>query len=223
MKTKLIVMLTHNDKTASNSLALFEDTKDLPVDLWGFKEVGLPVPQMKALLHAMKTAGKTTFLEVLSQTEEDCMKHAKFAVELGFDYITGTIFHESVWAYLKQNNIKYFPFVGKHFDDGSMDGDIDEMIAEGKRFAEKGVQGISLCPFRYKGEQTTLGDEFLQATAIPVIVAGSINNRERMAYVDSIGTWAFTVGSALFNGTFVKDGSFRENLIALIDLMDSIN
>ena len=80
MKSKLIVMLTHNDQTVHNALEVFEACKDLPVECWGFKDVGLPVEEMKALVGAMKMAGKTTFLEVVTYTEAECMRGAKLAV-----------------------------------------------------------------------------------------------------------------------------------------------
>ena len=68
MKSKIIIMLTHNDRTVENALDIFESCKDLPVECWGFKDVGLPIPKMKALVSAMKAAGKVTFLEVVTYT-----------------------------------------------------------------------------------------------------------------------------------------------------------
>ena len=84
MKTKLIVMLTHHDKTVTNALETFESVKDLEVDCWGFKDVGIPRPQMEILLKALKDAGKETFLEVVTYSEEECMAGAKLAVDMGF-------------------------------------------------------------------------------------------------------------------------------------------
>ena len=56
-------MLTHHDVTVKNAAEIFEACKDLPVKYWGFKNVGLPKDEMKALAGAMKAAGKTTFLK----------------------------------------------------------------------------------------------------------------------------------------------------------------
>ena len=78
-------MLTHNDKTVKNAQEVFEACKDLPIEYWGFKDVGLEKPKMVELINAMKAAGKTTFLEVVTYSEEECMAGAKLAVELGFD------------------------------------------------------------------------------------------------------------------------------------------
>lgn len=70
MKPELIVMLTHHDRTVINAMDLFEECKRIPVNHWGFKDVGLPQDQMKALVQRMKAAGKTTCLEVVSLSEE---------------------------------------------------------------------------------------------------------------------------------------------------------
>ena len=39
MNAQIIVMLTHNDRTVKNALEIFEESKSLPVQLWGFKDV----------------------------------------------------------------------------------------------------------------------------------------------------------------------------------------
>ena len=69
LKPELIVMLTHQDRTVFNALELFERTKEYPIIHWGFKDVGLPAEEMKSVVKAMKAAGKTTFLEVVSLSE----------------------------------------------------------------------------------------------------------------------------------------------------------
>ena len=70
MRPDIIIMLTHHDVTVPDAAEVFEQCKDLDqVKLWGFKNVGLPKDQMKALVQAMKAAGKTTFLEVVTYDE----------------------------------------------------------------------------------------------------------------------------------------------------------
>lgn len=68
---------------------------------------------MKELVTAMKQAGKTMFLEVVSLTEEECLRGARIAVECGFDYLMGTVFFQSVFDYLKSHAKLYLPFCGK--------------------------------------------------------------------------------------------------------------
>lgn len=223
MNAKLIVMLTHHDKTVVNAKEVFETVKDLPVQCWGFKDVGLPREQMAELLDAMKAAGKTTYLEVVSYSEEECMRGAKLAVELGYDCLMGTIFYPSVWEYLKKSNIKYMPFVGKvHGSPSVLEGSVAEIIDEGRKLAAEGVYGFDILAFRHVEDPEKLAKEFVGAMEVPVVIAGSINSRERMKFVEDIGAYGFTMGSALFEKDFVSDGSFRDNLAAVCAMMDSI-
>lgn len=223
MNAKLIVMLTHHDKTVVNAKEVFETVKDLPVQCWGFKDVGLPREQMAELLDAMKAAGKTTYLEVVSYSEEECMRGAKLAVELGYDCLMGTIFYPSVWEYLKKSNIKYMPFVGKvHGSPSVLEGSVAEIIDEGRKLAAEGVYGFDILAFRHVEDPEKLAKEFVGAMEVPVVIAGSINSCERMKFVEDIGAYGFTMGSALFEKDFVSDGSFRDNLAAVCAMMDSI-
>lgn len=223
MKTKLIVMLTHHDKTVPDALSVFTAAKDLPVDCWGFKDVGLPRPQMAELLSALKAAGKTTFLEVVSYSEEECMRGARLAAEMGFDYLMGTLFYPSVWAYLKDKPVKYMPFVGHVSGSPSvLEGSVEEIVAEGRQLAAQGVYGFDILAYRHKDDPEGLARTFVGEMPVPVVVAGSINDRDRMQFVEDIGAWGYTMGSALFEGKFVPNGTFRDNLAAVCSMMETI-
>ena len=77
---ELIVMLTYNDLTVKNAFDIFEQCKDSKAKYWGFKEEGLPLEQMKKLYAYMKECGKTTGLEVVAYTEEECLAGAEMAI-----------------------------------------------------------------------------------------------------------------------------------------------
>ena len=85
----------------TNSRELFDNLIDAPVTHWGFKDVGLPPEKMKALVNSMKNAGKTTYLEVVSLGEEEGLRGAKLAVDMGFDILMGTVFFDSILDYLR--------------------------------------------------------------------------------------------------------------------------
>jgi hypothetical protein len=125
MKPEFILMITYNDKTVQDALKVFEECKDAPVIHWGFKDVGLPHEEMKTLVHRMKDAGKTTYLEVVSLSEEEGLRGAEIAVDAGFDILMGTVFFDSILEYLKDKPIKYYPFPGHIYSHPSlMDGTI---------------------------------------------------------------------------------------------------
>jgi hypothetical protein len=218
MKPEFILMLTYNDTTVKDALDIFRECKETPVTHWGFKDVGLPPEEMKALVREMKEAGKTTYLEVVSLSEEEGLRGAKLAVEAGFDILMGTVFFVSIMDYLKDKSIKYYPFPGHIFGHPSiMDGTIEEVVAHARFLESKGVLGMDLLSYRYIGDARQLLREVVKATTVPIVSAGSIDSYTRMAEVWQAGAWGFTIGSALFDKKFVPDGSFLDNTMAVCD------
>ncbi len=220
MRPEIIVMLTHHDVTVPNALEVFETCKDLPVQYWGFKNVGLPKEQMKAVTAAMKAAGKTTFLEVVTYDEESCMDGAKTAVECGFDCLMGTLYYESVHSYLKEQGLTYMPFVGKVSGSPSiLEGTNEEIIQNAKDLMAKGIKGFDILAYRHVVDGEKLAREFCAAIDAQICIAGSINSFARIDTMFDIGPWTFTMGSALFEKKFVPEGDFRANLKAVADYM----
>lgn len=223
MKSEIIIMLTHHDITVENALEVFEECKDLKVKNWGFKDVGLPEEKMKELLAAMKREGKQTFLEVVTYSEEECMRGAKLAVEYGFDCLCGTLFYQSVWNYLKDKNIMYFPFVGEVSGSPSvLEGSLKSMLEQAEHFAQLGIHGTDLLAYRYTGDPVGLAKGYVEKSPIPVCMAGSIDSVERLEIVNTINPAYFTMGSALFDKKFVSDSTFKGNLEFVISVMDRI-
>jgi hypothetical protein len=221
MKPEFILMLTYNDSTVKDALEIFRECKDTPVTHWGFKDVGLPTSEMKALVREMKDAGKTTYLEVVSLSEEEGLHGAEIAVDAGFDVLMGTVLFDSILDYLKDKSIKYYPFPGHIFGHPSiMDGTIEEVVAHARFLESKGVPGMDLLSYRFIGDARLLLSEVVKATNVPIVSAGSIDSYQRMAEVWMTGAWGFTIGSALFDKKFVPNGTFKENIIAVCDWLE---
>jgi len=221
MRSKLIVMLTHNDQTVKNAIEVFDECKHLPVKCWGFKDIGLKQEEMKALIKSMKDAGKTTFLEVVTYSEEECMRGAKLAVEVGFDYLMGTIHYKSVHDFLKDYDIKYMPFCGKVSGNPSiLEGTNEEIIDNAKSILKNGVFGFDLLAYRHTVNGEKLAREFCSAIDAPTVIAGSINSFERIKTMSEINPWGFTMGSALFEKKFDLKASFVKNLELVTEYID---
>ena len=221
LKPELIVMLTHQDETVPNALELFDRTKDYPITHWGFKDVGLHPKEMQSVAMAMKAAGKTTFLEVVSLSEEDGLRGARLAVDSGFDILMGTVFYSSIGEYLKDKPIRYYPFPGHvHGHPSILDGTIDDIVAHARELEGYGVHGLDLLTYRYTGNAPLLLSQVVQSTHIPVVSAGSIASFERINEVWDAGACCFTIGSAFFEKIFVPDGSFEQNLLAVCDWLE---
>ena len=212
-KPELIVMLTHHDETVPEALDLFQRTKDCPITHWGFKDVGIAPAEMKTVVTAMKDAGKTTFLEVVSLSEEDGLRGARLAAELGFDVLMGTVYYPSIRELLRETSVRYYPFPGHvHSHPSVLDGNIEEIVAHACELESYGVHGLDLLTYRYTGDAAGLLSEVVRSTRVPVISAGSIGSFERITEVWDSGAWGFTIGSAFFERQFVPDGSFEENV-----------
>lgn len=217
----LVVMLTHHDKTVVSAKEVFESCKDLPVEHWGFKNVGIPVPEMKELVGAIKAAGKIAHMEVVTYTEQECLDAAKLAVECEFDYLLGTVYYPSVAELLKGRPIKYFPFCGKVWGSPSVLGDtIEGITADAKRFEELGIDGTDLLAYRFTGDADELIRSFKREISFPVLVAGSVSTLRRIEFLKGIDPWGFTIGSAFFESRFVDNASFRDNLEAVIEFLE---
>lgn len=216
----LIVMLTHNDKTVKNSFEIFEECRNSKAKLWGFKEKPLPVDEMKKMYKYMKKCGKMTFLEVVEYTEKEGLEGAKLAVECGCDILMGTVFFDSINEFCKSNNLKYMPFVGKVTQRPSiLEGDINEIIAEAKKYQKKGVYGFDLLGYRYVGDAVELNKKFVEEIEVPVCLAGSINSYVRLDEVKNVKPWAFTIGSAFFENKF--DGTFKEQINKVYEYIEN--
>ena len=222
MNIKMIVMLTNHDKTTEDAIELFENCKNIPVEHWGFKNVGLPVDQMKRLVRNMKNANKKTFLEVVSYTEKECIEATELAIECEFDYLMGTMFYQSVYDLLKDKPIKYMPFCGKISGSPSvLEGSINDIIAHAKSIKEKNVYGLDLLAYRYTGDPLKLAKKFIEEIKLPVIIAGSINSFEKLEKVKKLNPWGFTIGGAFFNKKFVKGGSFKEQIERIVKYLEN--
>ncbi len=218
-------MFTHNDVTVPDAAAFYDMVKDLPVDYFGFKEIGLSASEMKELNDKIHAGGFESFLEVVEYTEDKISTPAKQAVDLGFDYLMGTVFYPSIRDIIGKSDIKYFPFCGKIYDRPSvLDGTIEEIVADAKRIESEGVDGFDLLAYRYKYPDNV--NELIAAlqdeVKVPIVSAGSINSFERLEETIRQGVWGFTIGGAFFEKKFIPEGSYRDNVKAVVDMLQSV-
>jgi hypothetical protein len=201
-KPSLIVMLTHQDETVPDSLEIFERLKDLPVQHWGFKDVGLAPAEMGRVV-----AG---------------LQGARLAVEQGFDVLMGTVYFPSIRDYLAATPVKYYPFPGQVQGHPSvLEGTIDEIVAHACWLEAQGVDGLDLLTYRFTGDAPRLLQQVVAAVKVPVVSAGSIASYDRIQEVGDAGCWGFTIGSAFFDNRFVPDAGFDANLREVADWLQA--
>lgn len=208
---ELIVMLTQNDRTVANAAEIFDQCRGSRAHMWGFKEEGLPPEEMRALFHAMKDHGMTTFLEVVTYTEPEGLAGAQLAVDCGCDVLMGTMYAPSIHALCQRHGVRYMPFVGQITGRPSvLEGTISQMVQEAKACLSLGVDGFDLLGYRYTGNAAELNRQFVAQVPAPVCLAGSINSYQRLDEVLEARPWAITIGSAFFENCF--DGTFCQQI-----------
>ena len=143
------------------------------------------------------------------------------AAECGCDVLMGTVFSDAVNAFCRDHGIRYMPFVGEIVGRPSvLTGTLAGMVAEAERYLAEGVYGIDLLGYRYTGDAAALNREFVAALDAPVCLAGSINSYTRLDEVKEAAPWAFTIGSAFFDGCF--GGTFCEQIDKVCDYMKDL-
>jgi uncharacterized protein related to proFAR isomerase len=214
--TEFIFMETYNDMTRSDAINVYKEIRDTKIKFIGFKDIGLPIGQLKELHSMMKKDRRTTFLEVVSASEKETIQSTKVALELGVDYLIGGTYVDSTLPLIKNKNIKYFPYVGKIVDHPcKLRGSIEEMVQDTKKVKEKAIPGINLLAYRYNGDAEKLIEK-VSSVGLPMIVAGSIDSYERVRKMKEMGIWAFTIGGAIFDKKFVSNGSLKDNINAVL-------
>ena len=152
------------------------------------------------------------------QTEEDELASARAAAEIRPDHLIGGTRIEKVQEILDGTGVKYWPYVGQIVGHPCLlRGSIDEIVADTKRAAELGVDGINLLAYRYDGDVEALTRAVVDATDLPVICAGSVDSVERADALEACGAWAFTIGTAALDGVLVENTPLSGQLQAALD------
>ena len=89
MAPDFIFMLTHTDRTIPDAQERLEEALEAGVRHIGFKDVGLPFARLRRLADAIRAAGATLYLEVVSLDASSEEASARAAVELGVDVLMG--------------------------------------------------------------------------------------------------------------------------------------
>jgi len=219
--TELIFMLTQHDVTIPNALEVFEEIKETELKFIGCKDIGLPIEKLQELFRKMKNAGMITFLEVVSNDEEKHFMGVEKAIRVDADYLIGGMpnFVRKTLEYLKQKkaDLKFFPYIGKVIGHPCIiEGSVDEIVNNGVEFEKMGVHGINLLLYRYNGNVNLLLDKAVKTLKIPLIIAGSIDDFEKIDQMKRKNVWAFTIGGAILEKKFASGKSIKEQVTAVL-------
>ena len=209
MGLRFIFMLTRNDRTVADASQHLQTALSLGVRHIGFKDIGLPIDQLKSLNAAIKAGGATSYLEVVSLDRDSEIVSARAAVEIGVDVLLGGTRVDDVLPVIKGTGIRYFPFAGRITGHPSvLEGSIEEIVDSARAItARDGVHGIDLLAYRSaENDVPELMKAVCAAMSKPVFMAGSIDTAERIAIVKHAGAAGFTIGTAALDGKYPASG-----------------
>lgn len=211
-----IFMLTRGDKTVEDCLDVLKQIAPLGLRHIGFKDVGVEPRMLQTLTDQIRALGATSYMEVVSETAEACLRSATVARELGIDRLLGGTDVARISDILGGTHTSYFPFPG--FPVGHptrLGGKPSDVTAHCRGFRAAGCAGADLLAFRateadplelVRAAREGLGDGYL-------IVAGSITSRERIKAIAEAGADAFTIGTAVLDGSYnPRKGSLLSQL-----------
>jgi hypothetical protein len=208
MGLRFIFMLTRNDRTVADAPQQLQAALRLGVRHIGFKDIGLPIAQLKTLNAAIKAGGATSYLEVVSLDRDSEIVSARAAVDIGVDVLLGGTRVDDVLPVIEGSGIRYYPFAGRITGHPSvLEGSIEEIVESAKAItARDGVHGLDLLAYRSAENVPELMKAVCAAVSKPVFMAGSIDTPERIAIVKGAGAAGFTIGTAALDGKYPAGG-----------------
>ena len=210
---EFIFMLTRNDETLADAREVYASVATAGVRHFGCKDVGLPRKELEALLSDIENNGHTSYLEVVSESDEATLASARAAAEIQPDYLIGGTLIEPVQEIIAGTGIKFFPYVGRVVGHPCLlRGSIQEIADDARRAEALGLDGVNLLAYRYDGDVEALVDAVVSNTSLPVIAAGSVDSVERIRALARNGVWAFTIGTAALDGVLLPEEPLQAQL-----------
>jgi hypothetical protein len=200
---EFVFMLTHHDRTVERPLDVYEGIRDCALRYVGFKDIGASPAQLSDVCARAHDDGLEVMLEVVSTTKEEELKSLAVAADIGVDWVLGGTHPNEGLAVLEGTAAHYCPFPGTVVGHPSvLLGEIAEIAGSARAITSlDGVYGLDLLAYRHpSADAAALTRAVVQASAGPVIAAGSVATLEQIATLEQAGAWGFTIGGAIFEG-----------------------
>ena len=218
-----IFMLTRHDRTIDNAEDIVDAVCELGVRHIGFKDIGAPYATLRRVLARIRAHGAMSYLEVVSTTREAVETSLSTGAALGVDHILGGTDLEAAERALHSLE-RYFPFPGQPTGHPTKLGGTPERIEQDAHAARRrGCGGVDLLAYRATDADPL---DLVRAARRGVnggrlIVAGSVHCAQQIHALAAAGADAFTIGSAVFDGTFSPaKGSLRGQILDILEACD---
>ena len=213
-------MLTRSDETIVDCLETWDAIERAGLRHAGFKDVGVDIDTLVELNKRMQAAGVTTYLEVVSTSAEGCLQSSRAAVEIGVDRLMGGTQVDETLRIIEGSGIDYLPFPGRPVGHPTqLGGDAELVERQCEEFEARGCAGVDLLAYRATdAAPLELVRAARRGTAGYLVVAGSVSTAAQIAELRAAGADAFTIGSAVFDGSFSPN---KGNIVSqLRDVLD---
>ncbi|MEP7113672.1 MAG: hypothetical protein ABI862_10430 [Ilumatobacteraceae bacterium] len=199
-----IFMLTRSDETVVDCLDVWDAIEHVGLSHAGFKDIGVDLATLIELNRRMKSGGVTTYLEVVSTSTEACVRSAKAAVEIGVDRLMGGTQVDELLQMIEGSGIEYLPFPGLPVGHPTkLRGDAALVERQCHEFQERGCGGVDLLAYRAtEANPLDLVRAARRGSSGYLVVAGSVSTTAQIDALRAAGADAFTIGSAVFDGSF---------------------
>jgi hypothetical protein len=200
---EFIFMLTQDDATVPNALEVLAEVRGTGLSYVGFKDIGAALEDLRKVAAAAHESELEVMLEVVSTSVEDEIRSLESAALIGVDWVLGGTHPEEGLRALAGTGIRYCPFPGRIVGHPSvLEGEIEEIAEDARRLtAYEGVYGLDLLAYRHRtADVEVLTRRVVEASAGPVIAAGSVVGDDQILALERAGAWGFTIGSAIFEG-----------------------
>jgi hypothetical protein len=195
-----IFMLTRDDATVANAFEIVESTRPLGLKHVGFKDIGAEPETLRRLACAIREAGASVWMEIVSTSREDEIRSIALGRDLGVDFLMGGVGAEEGVRILDGSATRYLPFAGEPVGHPTKLGGTAETVeARCRAIADLGCAGVDILAYRAtEAEPLDLVAACRRGFSDKglVVVAGSIDCAERVAAVRAAGADAFTIGTA---------------------------
>jgi hypothetical protein len=211
---EFIFMLTHNDETVADALAVYDGLRDTTLAHVGFKDVGAAPEILAELARRMHADGRTVYLEVVSVSADDELRSIGVARDIGVDVVMGGTHVDEALELLSGSGVRYYPFPGRIIGHPSvLAGTVAEIGASAAALSSHdGVHGLDLLAYRHEGPVEPIIDAVVRASRGPVVVAGSIVSEAQIQALTTIGAWGFTIGGAAFDFALPAEPTVRAQI-----------
>ena len=212
-----IFMLTRADQTVEDCLEVLDEILPLGLRAIGFKDVGVAPEVLRELVERIHGGGATSYMEVVSTSEEACLRSARVARDIGVQRLLGGTNVRAMLDVIDGAPTAYYPFPGRPHDHptrlGGLPGEVETQCRE---FMASGCAGCDLLAYR-----ATEADpiELVRAARRGLgkggylVCAGSVRTPHQLCDLREAGCDAFTIGSAAFPGEFSpRKGSLRSQI-----------